>query len=486
MPLPFMPPAQENHANDIDVALRHILFCSLRERSGDDFAIKAAFDSAIRIILSAEYLFQPVPVHLHTAGDCEPTLDYPGHENVDRDCRLGNMFFPEKGVLLIDKLRAKAGKAFRSIYRAAGERLYLFQDGTLIPLYPYAEVAHGELGLRCELSHGTWDSFKVEPDELRLYIFNILGDPNQPTHRFICRDIIAMLSGIKEPFRRDYALEYLMLPPDVDLLSNFSIDIKHRLWNICLSGEFISEAGVEGQEQCMSMLLDAGSAPTPGQLVAYLANSGGGEGIAEVLRRITQLEHAIEGYHNDVSGVVETYVRQTANLQLQRPLDAISLFRTVQVIVAKFQDLVEKNGLWKELWHGADARGEKSLQRLFYTFAHSFCEAHDLDLTPEADAGNGPVDFKLSVGARAKVLVELKLSTNPQVVHGYRTQLEIYKNADATRYAIYVLVDVGSLGEKLQKLESLRNEAIQQGRIASDVVYIDGRKKLSASRREGS
>lgn len=481
-----MPPAQENYENDIDAALRRILLCSLRERAGDDSAIVAAFDSAIRIILSAEYLFQPVPIRLYTSGDCEPNLDYPGHENVEYDHRVGNMFFPEKGVLLIDKLHAKAGGAFRYVYKARGQRLYLFQDGTLVPLYPYAEVADGKLDLRSEPVLGIWNAFDVKSEDLRTIIFNILEDPNASTHRFICRDIVGMLCGIKEPFRRDYPLEYLMLPPDVDLLSNFSTDIKRRLWNICLSGEFVSEVGVERQEQCMSMLLDVGSAPTPGQLLAYLANPPGGGGIPEVLRRIAQLEHVIEGYHHDVSAAIETYVRQTVNPRLQRPLDVIALFGTVQVVVSKFQDLVEKNGLWKELWHGSDVRGEKSLQRLFYTFAHSFCEAHDLDLTPEADAGNGPVDFKLSVGARAKVLVELKLSTNPQVVHGYRTQLEIYKSADATQYAIYVLVDVGGLGEKLQKLQDLRNEAIQQGGMASEIVYIDGRKKLSASRREDS
>ncbi|NKA72384.1 hypothetical protein GO285_01259 [Ralstonia solanacearum] len=446
----------------------------------------AAFNSAISIILSAEHLFQPVPVHLYTSGNCAPTLDYPGHQHVDRDFRLGNMFFPEKGVLLIDKLHAKAGGAFRSIYRARGRRLYLFQDGTLASIYPYAEVEDGKLSLRSELLHEIWNSFDVESEELRVFIFDILNDPNTPTQRFICRDIIAMLCGIKEPFRRDYPLEYLMLPPDVDLLSNFSTDIKLRLWNICLSGEFPNEIGVKRQEQCMSMLLEAGSAPTPGQLIAYLANPGGGEGIPEVLRRITQLEHAIEGYHHDISGVVEAYVRQTANLQLQRPLDATALFRTVQIIVSKFQELVENNGLWKELWNGSDVRGEKSLQRFFYAFAHSFCQAHDLDLTPEADAGNGPVDFKLSAGARAKVLVELKLSTNQQVVHGYHTQLEIYKRADATQYAIYVLVDVGGLGGKLQELQNLRDEAIQQYGIASEIVYIDGRKKRSASKRQDS
>ena len=92
--------------------------------------------------------------------------------------------------------------------------------------------------------------------------------------------------------------------------------------------------------------------------------------------------------------------------------------------------MVENKGLWKELWdENGKPRKEKASQRLFFAVAYSYCKANNIDLTPEADSGNGPVDFKLSQGFDSKLVVEVKLSTNGRLVHGYEKQLEIYKKA---------------------------------------------------------
>ena len=69
--------------------------------------------------------------------------------------------------------------------------------------------------------------------------------------------------------------------------------------------------------------------------------------------------------------------------------------------VDQFQFLIEKRRLSEELYHEGDPRPEKSAQRLFFAVAHAYCKANNLDLTPEADTGNGPVDFKMSSGSQA-------------------------------------------------------------------------------------
>ncbi|MEF1192101.1 hypothetical protein QTO04_22925, partial [Vibrio parahaemolyticus] len=92
-------------------------------------------------------------------------------------------------------------------------------------------------------------------------------------------------------------------------------------------------------------------------------------------------------------------------------------------------------------------------------------------------------DFKLSQGFDSKVVVEIKLSTNPNVVHGYEKQLEIYKKADDTERGYFLLIDVGNLGKKYATVQRLRDEAIQDGRSASKIVYVDGNQKESASKR---
>jgi hypothetical protein len=157
----------------------------------------------------------------------------------------------------------------------------------------------------------------------------------------------------------------------------------------------------------------------------------------------------------------------------------------VKEIVMQFQDLVENKGLWKELWAEDDQpRKEKASQRLFYVIAHSYCKANNLDVTPEADAGNGPVDFKISKGFDSKVVVEIKLSTNPDVIHGYEKQLEIYKKADDTDRAIFLLIDVGKMGKKYDTIQRIRNDFLQEYGHASDIIYVDGNQKASASKRK--
>ncbi|RBW44593.1 hypothetical protein DS885_11045 [Psychromonas sp. B3M02] len=167
-----------------------------------------------------------------------------------------------------------------------------------------------------------------------------------------------------------------------------------------------------------------------------------------------------------------------------KELNDDEVLEVVHKILEQFQDLVENKGLWKELWcEEKKPRKEKASQRLFFAVAYSYCKANNIDLTPEADSGNGPVDFKLSRGFDSKVVIEIKLSTNGSLVHGYEKQLEIYKAADDTNVGIFLLIDVGGLGQKFAKVQRIRNEFLQEHKHASQVWYVDGNQKASASKR---
>jgi len=80
--------------------------------------------------------------------------------------------------------------------------------------------------------------------------------------------------------------------------------------------------------------------------------------------------------------------------------------------------------------------------------------------------------------------VEIKLSTNNKVVQGYETQLETYKASQQTTRAFYVVIDVGGMGKKLERLTEVRNAAQANGRPLSDLVVVDGTLKASASKRK--
>lgn len=164
-------------------------------------------------------------------------------------------------------------------------------------------------------------------------------------------------------------------------------------------------------------------------------------------------------------------------------LDVAGVQSIVDRIIEEFRFLIEDRRFSEELYsQDGKPRPERSAQRLFFAVAYAFCKAHDLDLTPEADTGNGPVDFKVANGFSGRVLVEIKLSTNSKVLSGYTKQLETYKTAEETQVGYYLVIDVGRMGTKDEKLVQLKNAAAASGESTSEIVFIDGLRKPSASK----
>jgi hypothetical protein len=165
-----------------------------------------------------------------------------------------------------------------------------------------------------------------------------------------------------------------------------------------------------------------------------------------------------------------------------KKLTADGVAQVVKKIVDQFQFLIEQRRLSEDLYHKSKPRPEKASQRLFFAVAHSYCKANNLDLTPEADTGNGPVDFKMSSGFDGRVLVEIKLSTNSKVVAGYEKQLSTYKDAEETTRGFYVVLDVGKMGKKDERLIAVKNRETKAGKRTSEIIFVDGRRRPSASK----
>jgi hypothetical protein len=181
----------------------------------------------------------------------------------------------------------------------------------------------------------------------------------------------------------------------------------------------------------------------------------------------------------------QRYARQyPLSLKRQRLVTLNYVFDIVLTIVAQFRHLVENQGLNKELYGvNKQPRHESTAQRLFFAVAYSYCKANNIDVSPEIDTGNGQIDFKFSTGFDKRVLVEIKLSTNPNVLPGYKNQLEVYKAAEETMKAIYLVIDVGRMGRKEKDLTQLRNAAERSGQPLSQLEFVDGLLKPSASKR---
>lgn len=160
-----------------------------------------------------------------------------------------------------------------------------------------------------------------------------------------------------------------------------------------------------------------------------------------------------------------------------------AIMALVHDTIGVFKRHVENGNLWEELWIGEKPKRERASQLIYYAIADSFCKANEVDISPEANMGGGPVDFKFSRGYSSRVLVEMKRSGG-SVVHGYKKQLEFYKDASQTDYAVFVVMDYGDMGGKLTDIQKIRRDRMEAGERASEIIVIDAQKKASASKRE--
>jgi len=120
-------------------------------------------------------------------------------------------------------------------------------------------------------------------------------------------------------------------------------------------------------------------------------------------------------------------------------------------------------------------RRETDLQIMFRLVWY----ASDLDVNREVNNGRGPVDFKISNGAKDSTLVEFKLASNSKIKQNLENQVDIYLKANKTKMAIKVIIyftdfELNKLSKLLTTLELQNDESI---------VLIDARdnNKQSAS-----
>lgn len=181
-------------------------------------------------------------------------------------------------------------------------------------------------------------------------------------------------------------------------------------------------------------------------------------------------------------GLREVVAHFPLRIKAPRARTKAELVRVVRVIIDQFRRLIEDNDLSDLLWVGSKPRREKAAQLLFFGIAEAYCRANNIDISPETDSGGGPVDFKFSTGYDGRYLVEIKLSTG-RVVHGYQTQLEVYRKAAGKCDATFLLINVGEMGGKLTRIRKIQNTGARGKESAPAIEVIDATQKSSASKR---
>ena len=149
-------------------------------------------------------------------------------------------------------------------------------------------------------------------------------------------------------------------------------------------------------------------------------------------------------------------------------------------------DIIEHFKKWVEYHRGSNLINdyklpEKAVQILIYAVAHMFCEKFNWDFSPETDSGRGPVDFKVSRGTD-KTVIEVKLTSNRDCVHGLEIQIEEYAKAENTQSKVFVLVKNDNHSDRVNAVEQTRIEMENNGLSPATVVVIDAIPKASASK----
>jgi len=160
--------------------------------------------------------------------------------------------------------------------------------------------------------------------------------------------------------------------------------------------------------------------------------------------------------------------------------------KVVGAILDQYKLLVERHGYWKEFWSGERFKNESVAQRLFYLVAFSYCQANNLDASPEVDLTSGRIDFKFSRGARQKVIVEVKKSSNSHLLGGIRSQLLEYCIAEGATNGVYLVVDHGEKEDAwLPQLIQSANDIRKETKIDLEIFVVDAHKKAPPSKGGG-
>ena len=157
----------------------------------------------------------------------------------------------------------------------------------------------------------------------------------------------------------------------------------------------------------------------------------------------------------------------------------------VESLVTNFAYCIENKGIWRMLWYKSRGREEKMVQWLFYAMVVMFCRQNNVAVTPESDAGRGPVDFTFSQGWKDRALVELKLVRNTAFWDGITKQVPTYARAEEIHSAFFVGIaytddEMNSASQSMvQRASALASE---KNGIAITPLIIDARRQSSASK----
>jgi hypothetical protein len=171
--------------------------------------------------------------------------------------------------------------------------------------------------------------------------------------------------------------------------------------------------------------------------------------------------------------------------QIQQPADPAEFCTFVKHLATEFKAAVEDRGIWKSFWDGDRAFYEDQAQRLFHLAVLQTCKLHDVDVSPETDAGQGPVDFKFSAGWRRKALVEFKFANSSHFWDNLEQQTPTYRQAEQVECGYIVVIqhsDQHCTKDFIDRVTRIVDQVTAARGWTYEAVFVDVRPRPSASK----
>lgn len=158
------------------------------------------------------------------------------------------------------------------------------------------------------------------------------------------------------------------------------------------------------------------------------------------------------------------------------------VYSITKEICTQFKYLVEDNRMYKMLLKDNGKSKRESVWQLYlYSIAQTYLRAGHINISVdrESNSGAGELDFKFSQGQQCQTIVEVKLSDNPDLLHGYKTQLPQYVKAENADHALFIVIIVENINKK--QFYELLNIHKKQEKGQTEILFIDARPQKSAS-----
>ena len=193
-------------------------------------------------------------------------------------------------------------------------------------------------------------------------------------------------------------------------------------------------------------------------------------------------------YDSDPSGEVN-WLKIANNFTKKNPLkinlknqNLEELKKTILKIINQFGEMIEYNGLNKFLFkEDGKPKNESAAQLIFHAISKTYCDANNLAIAKEANAGRGPVDFKINDG-NTSVVVDLKLSSNKKLCHAYEKQIPIYQKAEGSSESIIVILKMAKESRAVDKLLKRKAQDAKNHKRTPEIIVFDATIQPSASK----